>query len=107
VRDAFGAIADPTRRAILDLLADRASLTAGEIADEFPDISRPAVSKHLAVLRDAGLVEIRKDGRELHYTLDVRPLAEIYQRWLVRYAPMWDESLVRLKRNVERKRARR
>jgi DNA-binding transcriptional ArsR family regulator len=106
VRDAFGAIADPTRRAILDVLADRASLTAGEIADEFPEISRPAVSKHLAVLRDAGLVQIRKDGRELHYTLDVRPLAQLYQEWLARYAPMWDESLARLKRNVERKRAK-
>jgi DNA-binding transcriptional ArsR family regulator len=102
-RDAFGAIADPTRRSILDLLADRASMTAGEIADEFPDISRPAVSKHVRVLRDAGLVRVRKDGRELHYALDVRPLAQVYERWLARFAPMWDESLIRLKHNVETK----
>jgi DNA-binding transcriptional ArsR family regulator len=101
LRDPFSAIADPTRRAILDLLADRASMTAGEIADEFPEISRPAVSKHVRVLREAGLVHVRKDGRELYYSLDVRPLAQIYERWLVRYAPMWDESLVRLKKNVE------
>jgi DNA-binding transcriptional ArsR family regulator len=102
-RDPFAAIADPTRRAILDLLADRASMTAGEIADEFPEISRPAVSKHVRVLKEAGLVHVRKDGRERYYSLDVRPLAQIYERWLSRYAPMWDESLVRLKRNVEAK----
>ena len=101
---AFAALADPTRRAILDLLADRASMTAGEIADEFPAISRPAVSKHVRVLREAGLLHARKDGRELHYELDVQPLAQVYERWLVRFAPMWDESLVRLKKNVEVKR---
>jgi DNA-binding transcriptional ArsR family regulator len=103
VRDPFSAIADPTRRAILDLLADRSSLTAGEIADEFPEISRPAVSKHVRVLREAGLVHVAAHGRELHYSLDVRPLAQIYKRWLSRYEPMWDESLHRLKRNVESK----
>jgi DNA-binding transcriptional ArsR family regulator len=102
-RDPFSAIADPTRRAILDLLADRSSLTAGEIADEFPDISRPAVSKHVRILREAGLVHVRPNGRELHYSLDVRPLRQIYQRWLARYEPMWDDSLQRLKRNVEAK----
>ena len=102
-RDPFTAIADPTRRAILDLLADRASMTAGEIAEEFPYISRPAVSKHVRILRDAGLLSVRKDGRELHYALDVRPLALMYERWLVRFAPLWDESLSRLKRNVEAK----
>ena len=103
----FTAIADPTRRAILDLLADRASLTAGEIAEQFPEISRPAVSKHVRVLRDAGLVGIRKDGREVHYSLDAHPLAEVYERWLVRFAPMMDESLQRLKRTVEAKRVAR
>jgi len=107
-RDAFGAIADPTRRGVLDLLADRATMTAGEIADEFPEMSRPAVSKHLRVLRDAGLVHVHKDGRELYYELDVLPLAQIYRRWLARFEPMWDESLARLKTNVEsRTRARR
>ena len=101
MRDAFGAVADPTRRAIIDLLADRATMTAGEIADAFPEISRPAVSKHVRVLRDAGLVQVRKDGRELHYALDVRPLAQMYEHWLARFAPLWEDSLVRLKRKVE------
>ena len=107
-RDAFVAIADPTRRAVLDLLADRASMTAGEIADEFPEMSRPAVSKHLRVLRDSGLVSVSRDGREQRYALDVRPLAEMHTRWLSRFAPLFDESLVRLKEQVEgRARARR
>ena len=78
-------------------------MTAGEIADAFPEISRPAVSKHVRVLRDTGLVRVRKDGRELHYALDVRPLAQVYERWLARFAPIWDDSLVRLKHNVEAK----
>jgi DNA-binding transcriptional ArsR family regulator len=99
--DVFGAIADPTRRAILDLLADRATVTAGELADEFPEISRPAVSKHVRVLRAAGLVQARKQGREVYYSLDPRPLAQVYERWLSRFAPVSEESLRRLKRRVE------
>jgi len=100
-RDAFGALADPTRRAILDLLRERRSLTAGEIAARFPRISRAAVSKHLRVLRLARLVKARERGREWHYTLDARPLAEVYRDWLISFAPYWEESLERLKRQVE------
>jgi DNA-binding transcriptional ArsR family regulator len=99
-RDAFGAIADPTRRAILELLFEQSTMTAGEIAGEF-DISQPAVSKHLAVLRDAGLVAVRGDGRERHYTLDPQPLEAIYVGWLSRFAPLWERSLANLKRQVE------
>jgi DNA-binding transcriptional ArsR family regulator len=101
-RDAFSALADPTRRAVLDLLRRTSSLTAGEIAAEFPNISRPAVSKHLGVLRDAGLVHVREQGREWHYQLDARPLAEIYENWLRLFAPLWDASLEQLKNQVER-----
>ena len=100
-RNAFGALADPTRRSILDLLRERPTLTAGEIAAQFPRISRPAVSKHLRVLRQARLVRARERGREWHYSLDPRPLAEIYRDWLVRFAPFWEESLIQLKRQVE------
>jgi DNA-binding transcriptional ArsR family regulator len=100
-RDAFAALADPTRRAILDLLRERESLTAGAIAARFPRVSRPAVSKHLRVLRQARLVRARDRGREWHYRLDAKPLAEIYQAWLGRFAPYWEESLERLKRQVE------
>ena len=100
-RDPFGAIADPTRRSILDLLRERPSLTAGEIAGRFPRVSRAAVSKHLRVLRQARLVRARERGREWHYSLDPRPLAAIYREWFGRFAPYWEESLKRLKRRVE------
>jgi DNA-binding transcriptional ArsR family regulator len=100
-RDAFAALADPTRRSILELLRDRTTLTAGEIAAHYPAISRAAVSKHLGVLRGARLVRAREQGRERHYRLDPRPLAEIYRDWLEGFAPLWDESLNRLKRQVE------
>ncbi len=100
-RDAFGALADPTRRAILNLLRERPSLTAGAIAARFPGLSRAAVSKHLGVLRRARLVKAREAGREWHYTLDPRPLAEVYHDWLSAFAPLWDESLQRLKRRAE------
>ena len=100
-RDAFAALADPTRRAILDLLRDEPGLKAGEIAGRFPRISRAAVSKHLGVLRNARLVRAREVGREWHYTLDPAPLAEIYQAWLASFAPLWEQSLERLKRQAE------
>ena len=103
-QDAFSALADPTRRAVLDLLRRNRSLTAGEIAAEFPHISRPAVSKHLGVLRDAGLVRVREEGREWHYRLDAQPLAELYENWLSRFAPLWDARLEQLKHQVERRR---
>jgi DNA-binding transcriptional ArsR family regulator len=102
VRDqVFPALADRTRRAILDLLRDHSSLTAGEIAARFPAISRPAVSKHLGVLRAAGLVRAEERGRENHYTLDAGPLGELQREWLNRFAPHWERSLQRLKREAE------
>ena len=100
-RDAFGALADPTRRSILDLLRGEPTLTAGEIAARFPRVSRAAVSKHLRVLREARLVRARERGREWHYSLDARPLAEVYRDWLESFAPYFEESLGRLKRRVE------
>lgn len=101
-RDAFAALADPTRRAILDLLRERETLTAGQIAGHFPRVSRAAVSKHLGVLRRARLVKARESGREWHYTLDARPLGDVYNAWLSAFAPHWDESLQRLKERAER-----
>jgi DNA-binding transcriptional ArsR family regulator len=101
-RDTFSALADPTRRAILEILRDELSLTAGQIAAQFPAISRAAVSKHLGVLRDAHLVRVREEGREWHYTLDPGPLAEVYEQWLVSFAPLWDQTLSRLKVTAER-----
>jgi DNA-binding transcriptional ArsR family regulator len=100
--DAFGAVADPTRRAILELLRDRRAMTAGDIAAQFPSISRPAVSKHLSVLLDAELVHVQEQGRERHYSIDVRPLVAQLEAWLLGFAPMWDRSLPQLKRAAER-----
>jgi DNA-binding transcriptional ArsR family regulator len=100
--DPYAALADPTRRAILVLLRDREDLTPTEIARQFPRVSRAAVSKHLAVLRQAMLVSARQRGREQHYRLEPQPLAEIYEGWLSTFAPLWDESLARLKERVER-----
>ena len=100
-KDPFAALADPTRRAILDLLRERESMTAGKIAARFPRMSRAAVSKHLRVLREARLVGAREEGREWHYRLDARPLAEIHRDWLGKFAPLWEESLERLKRRAE------
>lgn len=99
--DPFAAIADPTRRAILDLLREHETLTAGEIAVRFPKISRAAVSKHLRVLRESRLVKARTQGRQWHYRLDPLPLAELYRDWLSRFAPLWDERLQQLKRQAE------
>jgi DNA-binding transcriptional ArsR family regulator len=99
--DAYAALADPTRRAILELLRDRADLTPTEIAAHFPKVSRAAVSKHLAVLRRAMLVNATQQGREQHYRLEPQPLAEIYRGWLASFAPLWDESLERLRRQIE------
>jgi DNA-binding transcriptional ArsR family regulator len=101
-RDPFGAVADPTRRAILELLLKDGPLPAGQIAARFPKVSRPAVSKHLRVLRDAKLVRAQEVGREWHYTLDMEPLFETYQRWIAPFLPGWEMGLQELKRQVEK-----
>lgn len=96
---AYYAISDRTRRQILDLL-QKESLTAGVIAQRFRKISRPAVSKHLAVLRRSKLVLIRKHGRERIYTLNAAPLKEISD-WVNRYQTFWDEQLQSFKNYLE------
>jgi DNA-binding transcriptional ArsR family regulator len=80
--DAAAAIADPIRRRVLELVRDR-ELPAGELAAEF-DVSRPAVSRHLRVLREAGLVRERRDGKLRLYRADPAPLAEL-RDWLDGY----------------------
>ena len=95
----YHAISDHTRRQILDMLHQE-SLTAGAIALRFGKISRPAVSKHLAVLRRSKLVLIRKQGRERIYTLNAVPLKEVSD-WVRRYQSFWDEQLQSFKNYVE------
>jgi DNA-binding transcriptional ArsR family regulator len=93
--DAAAAIADPIRRRVLELVRDR-EVPAGELARAF-DVSRPAVSRHLRVLRDAGLVRERRDGRLRLYRADLEPLAEL-RDWLERY---WAGRLEALKAAAE------
>ncbi len=96
--DVFDALADPTRRAILDLLAVE-ERTAGDVADRF-DVSRPAISKHLKVLLDAGLVERRTEAQWRIYRLNPEALRE-GDRWMAKYRTFWAARMHDLKRFVE------
>jgi DNA-binding transcriptional ArsR family regulator len=98
--DVFRAIADPTRRAILDRLR-AGPANAGSLAADFRS-SRPAVSKHLRVLREARLVVDTRVGRERLYTVDPIPLQSV-AGWLEGYRSFWESSLTRLKRHLEGK----
>ena len=94
----FQALADPTRRAVLDLLR-RGSQPAGEIAGAFP-ISRPAISKHLRLLRRAHLVREHREGRNRVYHLNPEPLRAV-DTWLKQYRTFWSANLASLKSFVE------
>jgi len=87
---AFAALADPTRRRIVEMLAAR-ELPAGEIARRF-DMTPPAVSQHLKLLRNAGLVHVRRDAQRRIYALDPRGLAEL-DAWLARYRRLWHDRI--------------
>lgn len=102
--DVFSVLADPVRRDIVDLLHQQ-PLTAGDIAARFP-ISRPAISRHLRVLRDAGLVTVEESGRERIYRLDPGPLQDI-DTWLNRYRDRWTSRLDALETEVHRTRRER
>ena len=93
---ALRALADPTRREILRLVGE---LPAGEIAHHFPTITRPAVSQHLRVLADAGLVEVRADGNRRLYRLQPAGLRDATQF----LDEMWSDRLARLKVVAERR----
>lgn len=84
--DVFDALANPTRRDLLDLLLDR-DRTAGELAEEF-DMTRPSVSGHLRALREAGLVEERAEGRHRYYRVSAAPMADLVG-WLSPYERFW------------------
>jgi DNA-binding transcriptional ArsR family regulator len=101
---ALVALADPTRRRIVELLAD-GERSAGELASEF-DISRPAVSRHLRVLREQGLVRTRGQAQRRLYSLDAKPLAEL-DDWLGRYRTFWSQRLDALETELRRDRRRR
>jgi DNA-binding transcriptional ArsR family regulator len=94
----FGALADPIRRAVLDLLR-RGRQPAGQIANQFP-VSRPAISKHLRLLRRAHLVEEQREGRHRFYRLNPAPL-RVVDSWLEHYRAFWQSNLSSLKAFVE------
>lgn len=89
-RDVFQAIADPTRRDILHLLASQ-SLNLNAVADKFP-ISRPAISKHIKILTECGLIEIKQQGRERFCEAKLSNLNEVSQ-WVEQYRKFWTDKL--------------
>ena len=99
MRDVYSAVADPTRRQLLKLLAEADEMSLHELTGRFT-IGRTAVSKHLAILKEAGLVSDRKVGRETRYRLDATPLREM-QDWVSSYERCWTDSLGRLKSFLE------
>lgn len=118
----FRILADPTRRLILDLLAERGRLTVGELAAEFPHMVTSGISKHLMGLRAAGLVSATRRGRQQIYQLEPDALATGLTPWIAKYERYWSAALERLRdlaqegdaknrltsrNNVQRKRKRR
>jgi DNA-binding transcriptional ArsR family regulator len=99
--DVFAAVAEPTRRAMLDLLAegDRA---AGDLVAAFPSLTQPAISRHLRVLRDVGLVDSRPDAQRRIYALRPERLAEV-DAWLARYRRFWSGQLDALENHLAKR----
>jgi DNA-binding transcriptional ArsR family regulator len=94
------ALADETRRSILDFL--RASpRTTTEIVEQFPHLSRFGIMKHMDVLRDAGLIVTREAGRRRINSLNAVPIREIYERWVSRYEGCWADALLRVRDDAE------
>ena len=97
--DLFAALGDPTRREVLNILAARGEASATAIATQLP-VSRPAVVKHLGVLDRAGLLQERRQGREVLFSVRPEPL-ESASHWLAVVASEWDRRLAALKRLAE------
>lgn len=97
--DVFEAVADPTRRSILERLRSEGALSVSSLANVFP-MSRQAVTKHLDVLESVGLIRKRIQGRERPHELEPEPLREV-DAWLAPYAAAWDERLERLRTHLD------
>ena len=89
------ALSDPTRRAILDLLRRGPRVTT-DIVEAFPHLTRFGVMKHIDVLRNAGLINTREEGRQRVNSLNAVPIRQIYERWVSRYEEFWADKLLRL-----------
>ena len=96
----FKALADPSRRRMLDLLRARPGMTVGQLGEHF-EFSRFAVMKHLRILEAVGLVVARREGRTKRLHLNPIPIQDIHDRWLSRYAAQWAASLASLKHTLE------
>lgn len=96
--DSFAALADPTRRRIIELLAE-GEKTVGEIVRQFP-YTPPTISQHLQVLREAGLVRMRAEGQKRIYTVDQEGLGELEQ-WVSRQRQVWSRRLDALERHLD------
>ncbi|WP_216211845.1 ArsR/SmtB family transcription factor [Amycolatopsis aidingensis] len=96
--DVFEAIAEPHRRALLDRLAE-GERTAGDLVASLPALTQPAVSRHLRILREVGLVEVRPDGQRRIYALRADGLVEI-DNWISRYRRYWPRHLDALERHL-------
>ncbi len=92
-RDPFQAIADPTRRAILVLLASQ-TMTAGAIANEF-EVARPTISKHIQILNECDLINASQQGREIYYEIKVDKMKEI-DIWLEQFRKIWENRFNKL-----------
>jgi DNA-binding transcriptional ArsR family regulator len=101
----FRALADPSRRVLLDQLFDEDGQTLVGLSAAVPALTRFGVMKHLAVLEDAGLVTTRKVGREKHHYLNPVPIQLVHDRWISKYAQPWVRGLVDLKHDLERQSA--
>jgi len=101
--DTFEAIAEPTRRAVLDLLLEQ-ERSAGDLVAAFPRLTQPAVSRHLRVLREAGLVSVRAEAQQRIYALEPARLGIIYE-WLNRYRAYWATHLTNLEQHLDKRSA--
>lgn len=97
--DPFTALADPTRRAILELLSQRGELPAGEIAAQF-DMSAPAVSQHLKALREAGLVAVERRGQQRIYLVNAAAMRKV-ETWAAGLRQQWERRLDALEQFLE------
>jgi DNA-binding transcriptional ArsR family regulator len=99
--DTFEAIAEPTRRAVLDLLL-QGERSAGDLVAAFPRLTQPAVSRHLRVLREAGLVSVRAEAQQRIYSVEPAQLAVVYA-WLNRYRLYWADHLTKLEQHLDKR----
>ncbi len=97
----FRALADPSRRALLDALFERDAQTLTELLEVLPTLTRFGVMKHLTVLTEASLVVTRKVGREKFHYLNPVPIRRLHDRWISKFAEPWTRVLTRLADNLE------